>query len=181
MVSVKGRWFGAADSYIACSFLSVFFAWRKSSLVMSTNTYSLWCLKIFWKGTKEMTWWLGVLATLTEDLALVPRTHIRWLPTVCDSSSLGSSVLFGPSSSCMLVVHPNTYYAQINKSLKFLRKIQWFLRSWKYTWNFLLKIIISWLKFLNYFSMRPCRTLSFSKKLFQTRSWNGLNCFSKEF
>lgn len=96
-MSVKGRWFGAEDSYIACSFLSVFFAWRKSSLVMSANTYSLWCLKFFfWKGTKEMTEWLGVLATLAEDLALVPRTHIKWLPTVCDSSSLGSTVLFWP-------------------------------------------------------------------------------------
>lgn len=50
----------------------------------------------FWKGTKEMTEWLGVLATLAEDLALVPRTHIKWLPTVCDSSSLGSTVLFWP-------------------------------------------------------------------------------------
>lgn len=43
-------------------------------------------------GVGEMARPLGVLAALAEDQGWIPNTHIRWLTTVCDSSSKGSDI-----------------------------------------------------------------------------------------
>jgi hypothetical protein len=39
----------------------------------------------------EMAQWLRAYTVLPEDLRSIPSTHIRWLTTICNSSSRGSS------------------------------------------------------------------------------------------
>lgn len=47
-------------------------------------------------GTVEMTQWLGVLAALTEDQSSIPRTYIRLLIMVCNTTPEGSDTSLPP-------------------------------------------------------------------------------------
>lgn len=42
-------------------------------------------------GVGEMAQRSRTLAPLADDLSFVPSTHVGWLPTTCNSTSMGSS------------------------------------------------------------------------------------------
>lgn len=67
-----------------------------------------------------MAWWLGAVATLTEDMSSVPNTYIGQLTVPCDSSSTGSDVLSWPSQ---VDIHMHTHIHIIKKIIKVHSKV----------------------------------------------------------
>jgi hypothetical protein len=44
-------------------------------------------------GSAEAAHWLRMHTVSTEDPSLVPSNHIRWLPTLCNTSFEGSNTI----------------------------------------------------------------------------------------
>lgn len=74
---------------------SVGFLLGKTAL-SSTDQYSFSLFKILQHGMGAMTQGLAELAALPENMNSVPRTHVWWCATVCNSSSKGSDAFLWP-------------------------------------------------------------------------------------
>lgn len=55
-----------------------------------------------------MVQWLKAHTSLTEDLNLVPSTHVGQFTTACDSSSQGANTSSVPSGTALISTNTNT-------------------------------------------------------------------------
>lgn len=67
----------------------------------------------------EMAQWLKALSALPEDIGPIPRLHIWWLTTTCNSSSRCSGAIL----KCLWVqMYMQVKHKHINKTEKYFKK-----------------------------------------------------------